>query len=204
MFKTAQEEFWAGDFGKDYIDRNNGKDFIKLAIDQLSIGLRKSTGIKSAIELGSNVGNNMEALNHMYKDIDLHAVEINKSAAELLSKKNICTVNNTSLLNLEYDRTFDLSFTSGVLIHVAPDQLKKAYESLYKLSNKYILLIEYYNHKPQEIDYRGHSEKLYRRDFCSEIMDQHKDLKLTDYGFLYHNDSNVDRNEDMYWFLMEK
>ena len=204
MYKTEQEKFWAGEFGESYIARNSGKDFTSLAIDQLSHGLRKSKGIKSAIELGSNVGNNIEALNQMYKDIDLHAIEINKTAAEKLSNKKICTVKNSSLLDLNYDRTFDLSFTSGVLIHIAPDKLKQAYDNLYKLSNKYILLIEYYNHKPQELDYRGHSEKLFRRDFCYELMNQHKDLKLVDYGFLYHNDSNIERNEDMHWFLMEK
>lgn len=65
-------------------------------------------------------------------------------------------------------------------------------------------MIEYYNPIPVEISYRGNSDKLYKRDFAGEMMDMFNDLRLLDYGFVYHRDS-IHRNEnDLNWFLMEK
>lgn len=203
-FKTEQEAFWAGEFGNQYIERNSGRNFLDIAINQFTHALAKTQGINSIIELGSNVGNNMDALHKLYPAVDLHAVELNQTAAGILQKKNICTVYNQSILDFNAPRQFDLSFTSGVLIHIAPEALHIAYEKLYQLSQRYILVVEYYNHVPQELDYRGHSGKLYRRDFAGELMQQHPDVKLLDYGFLYRNDPAFKRNEDVYYFLMAK
>ena len=41
----------------------------------------------------------------------------------------------------------------------------------WNLISKYLLINEYYNPKPVSIDYRGHSERLYKRDFAGEILD---------------------------------
>ncbi len=204
QYETNQENFWAGEFGNNYTERNSGNNFITLAKNQLENSLRKAEDINSAIELGSNTGNNMEALSSMFPQMELHAIEINKTAYNILENKKICTTYNSSLLDFNTNRKFDLAFTSGVLIHIAPDSLPKAYKKLYELSNKYILMIEYYNHVPEEINYRGNLGKLYRRDFASEIIEQHPSLNLIDYGFLYHNDNDIQRREDMYWFLLEK
>lgn len=204
MFKTEQEKFWSGNFGDNYIERNKGDRFLKIAHENLTSALRKSQGIQSVIELGSNIGNNIIILNDIIDNCDAEAVEINPNAAKELESLNICKVNNASIIGFESDKTFDLSFTSGVLIHINPDALDAVYESLYKLSHKYILMLEYYNHTPEEVEYRGHSGKLYRRDFCQDIMTRYPDLKLVDYGFLYHNKPDSVRKEDLYWFLMEK
>lgn len=203
-FKTDQEAFWAGEFGNQYIERNSGRNFLDIAINQFTHALSKASDIQSIIELGSNVGNNMDALHKILPATDLHAVELNKTAADILRKKQICTVYNESILDFTPPRRFDLSFTSGVLIHIAPEALNIAYEKLYQLSQRYILVVEYYNHVPQELDYRGHSGKLYRRDFAGELMQQHQDVKLIDYGFLYRHDPAFKRNEDIYYFLMQK
>lgn len=203
-FKTEQEAFWAGEFGNQYIERNSGRNFLDIAVNQFTHALAKTHNLTSIIELGSNVGNNMEALHKIYPNADLHAVELNQTAAKILTDKKICTVYNKSILDFAAPRTFDLSFTSGVLIHIAPEALSTAYEKLYQLSQRYILVVEYYNHVPQELDYRGHAGKLYRRDFAGELMQQHTDVKLIDYGFLYRHDPAFKRNEDIFWFLMEK
>jgi len=202
--KTEQETFWKGSFGNEYIDRNKGDRFLAIAKENLENGLRKASNISSVIELGSNIGNNIVTLNQMISSLDAVAVEINPIAAEQLQKLDICDVKNESILDFKSDRTFDLSFTSGVLIHISPDHLNEVYKTLYETSHKYILILEYYNHQPEEILYRGHEAKLYRRDFCKDIMDEYPDLKLIDYGFLYHNTPDSPRKEDLYWFLMEK
>ena len=47
-------------------------------------------------------------------------------------------------------------FYKGVLIHINPDKLENAYENLYKNSNRFICINEYYNPSPVKINYRGH------------------------------------------------
>ena len=97
----------------------------------------------------------------------------------------------------------ELSLIKGVLIHINPDMLHQVYEILYKLTNRYLLVAEYYNPTPVTVTYRGNVDKLFKRDFAGEIMDQYKDLHLIDYGFTYHRDPAFPQ-DDVTWFLMEK
>ena len=62
---------------------------------------------------------------------------------------------------------------------------------------------EYYNPSPTSISYRGHTDRLYKRDFAGEMLDIYSDLRLVDYGFSYHRDSAFPQ-DDISWFLMEK
>jgi hypothetical protein len=43
----------------------------------------------------------------------------------------------------------------------------------------------------------------FKRDFAGEIMDRFPDLRLVDYGFVYHRDPQFPQ-DDFTWFLMEK
>ncbi len=130
------------------------------------------------------------------------AVEINKKACAELNKIQGVEVLNSSILDYTPIKTYDLSFTCGVLIHINPNELKQVYEKLYKSSHKYIFIHEYYSLQPVEINYRGHSDRLFKRDFADEILKQYSDLKLVNYGFFYHNDENI--NDDTNWFLFQK
>ena len=56
---------------------------------------------------------------------------------------------------------------------------------------------------PVAIPYRGHSDRLFKRDFAGEILDRHPQLQLVDYGFAYRRDPNFPQ-DDITWFLMEK
>ena len=38
------------------------------------------------------------------------------------------------------------------------------------------------------VKYRGHTDRLFRRDFAGEMLDQFDDLTLVDYGFVLHRD----------------
>lgn len=97
---------------------------------------------------------------------------------------------------------FDLTFTMGVLIHINPDHLTTVYDNLVRLSRRYILVAEYYNPYPVSIDYRGHKDRLFKRDFAGDLMDRH-DLELIDYGFIYPRD-NCTPMDDCTWFLLRK
>ena len=91
----------------------------------------------------------------------------------------------------------------GVLIHINPERLLDVYKRLYKFSDEYICIAEYYNPSPVTIPYRGHNNKLFKRDFAGELMSIYPDLQLIDYGFSYHKDP-VFPQDDITWFLMKK
>ncbi len=90
-----------------------------------------------------------------------------------------------------------------MLIHLAPELLPTAYAQLYALSQRYILIAEYYNPAPVEVSYRGNSGKLFKRDFAGEMLDRYADLHLLDYGFVYHRDPQFPA-DDITWFLSGK
>jgi len=62
---------------------------------------------------------------------------------------------------------------------------------------------EYYSPTPVIVEYRGYSERLFKRDFAGEILDRFPDLKLVDYGSVYHRDTSFPIGE-VTWFQMEK
>ena len=64
-------------------------------------------------------------------------------------------------------------------------------------------MCEYYNPSPVTINYRGHSDRLFKRDFEGEILDKFPDLNLIDYGFSYKRDV-VFPQDDITWFLLQK
>jgi spore coat polysaccharide biosynthesis protein SpsF len=155
------------------------------------------------VEFGANIGNNLRALRTLLPEAELHAIEINQTAAQEIQAWGGATVEVTSLLDFEPDRQWDLSFTKGVLIHLPPDRLGDVYAKLVDASRRYVMVCEYYNPTPVEVSYRGHSEALFKRDFAGEILDAFPQLRLVDYGFTYHRDPQHPL-DDSTWFLMEK
>ena len=201
---NEQEEFWQGQFGDDYIERNKSSMLLASNLNFFSTALRRADSIDSVIELGANIGMNLKALSLLFPGQEQKAVEINKNAAAILASEiGEENVYSGSIFNYRVDSKYDLSFTKGVLIHVKPELLPLAYKVLYDSSSKYILIAEYYNPKPVMIDYRGHSNKLFKRDFCGDIMQVYPNLKLVDYGFIYKKDLNFPQ-DDITWFLMKK
>lgn len=100
-------------------------------------------------------------------------------------------------------RTWDLTLIKGVLSHINPDEPPQMHDKLVASCGRYLLVAEYYNPTPTAIPYRGHSDPLFKRDFCGEIMDHHPQMQLIDYGFAYRRDPNFPQ-DDPTWFLMEK
>ena len=204
-YKTEQEAFWAGEFGDDYVDRNRDQQGIASRTAIFSKIFATTRGINSVLEIGANIGINLHAIRNLIPNSSLTAVEINDKAAEQLAKIERTTVKHGSILDFSPEDLLehDLTFTTGVLIHLNPEMLPAVYERLYECSTKYILINEYYNPTPVEVSYRGHTERLFKRDFAGEIMDKYPDLELLSYGFQYHRDYNFP-DDDSIWFLMAK
>jgi pseudaminic acid biosynthesis-associated methylase len=203
-FKTPQENFWAGNFGSEYISRNEGDQLLASNLNFFSKALKQAVKIQSCHEFGANIGMNLRALRLLYPDANLSAVEINPEAvkilAEFVGEKNIY---EGSIFDYPIANQFDLSLIKGVLIHINPEMLSVVYQKLYQASKKYILICEYYNPSPVAINYRGHSDRLFKRDFAGELMDKYSDLVLVDYGFSYRRDPAFPQ-DDITWFLIEK
>lgn len=203
-FKTAQEKFWAGEFGASYIDRNNDAKLIASNIALFSRALRRARAIADCIEFGANIGLNLHALNCLYPGLTPHAIEINAEATRALQaavpRENIHLM---SILDFAPKRTYDLALAKGVLIHINPDYLCQVYENLYRSCGRYLLLCEYYNPKPTSVVYRGHQDRLFKRDFAGEMLDLYPDMSLLDYGFVYHREP-IFPQDDVTWFLLEK
>ena len=193
-------DFWAGEFGNEYIDRNNAEKLLESNWRLFSRALDAAHDLESVIELGANIGLNVAAIKRIYRKITVDAVEINEKAFQQLVKV-ADTAYNCNLFDTRITGQYDLSFTKGVLIHIHPDDLKAAYQRLFDLSRRYILICEYYSPKPVEIEYRGEKGKLWKRDFTGEMLDAFQ-LRLVDYGFVYHRDKWP--QDDLNWFLMEK
>jgi len=205
MKRSLQEEFWAGDFGDEYVERNSGSNLLITKLSVFRDIMRHTDRIESICELGANIGLNLIALHTLLPHAELHGVEINKKAAAQLAKLSYVSTTNCSIYELPSPplRKYDLVFTAGVLIHQNPELLPDAYDVLYNTSKRYIMVSEYYNPTPVEVAYRGNSSVLFKRDFAGEIMDRYPALKLIDYGFMYHRDKFSD-GDDFNWFLMEK
>jgi len=205
-FKTEQENFWAGDFGDDYIGRNDDRIGIASRTSLFSKIFDNTRQISSVLEFGANIGNNLQAINNLLPSCQLGAVEINQKAEAILKGRlpQAATFQGSIFdFSPEELGTYDLTYTSGVLIHINPDMLGEVYKRLYECSKKYIMVCEYYNPAPVEVSYRGHSERLFKRDFAGELLDLHPSMELLDYGFIYHRDNNFP-GDDLNWFLLKK
>lgn len=202
--RTAQEDFWAGSFGNDYIARNRSAQLLSSNIRFFAQALRVAGSLGSCVELGANIGMNLAALRALYPAIEMQAVEINTEAArELAAEIGEKRVFNGSILDWAPSKASDLALIKTVLIHINPERLNEVYDKLYAASRRFILVAEYYNPAPVAISYRGHDERLFKRDFAGELLDRFPDLRLRDYGFAYHRDPAFPQ-DDINWFLLEK
>lgn len=203
-YTTPQEEFWAGSFGSEYIGRNDSDQLLASNLNFFTKALNQAGKISSCLEFGANIGMNLKALKLLYPGMELKGVEINSDAARLLGgligEKN---VHLGSMFDYQITSKVDLSLIKGVLIHINPDMLNVVYEKLYQASSRFILVCEYYNPSPVAISYRGHADRLFKRDFAGEMLSKYSDLHLVDYGFVYRRDPAFPQ-DDITWFLMEK
>ena len=206
LFKTPQEQFWHGAFGNAYTDRNDNDVISRSNLIFWGRILKQIGPIKACLELGCNRGLNLDAIKVLLPSCRTVGLEINPYAAGLCASKGHQVFQGSILVppsEVASSDAIDLAFSSGVLIHIEPSSLKIAYELLYNVSQKFILISEYFNPEPVAIPYRGHDEKLFKRDFASELWKLFPHLRLVDYGFIWRQDP-IAPKDDITWFLFEK
>jgi len=168
--------------------------------------LKRTGPIQSCFEIGCNRGLNLDAIKTLLPACKTSGLEINAYAAKECASKGH-QVFEGSILNASREsqsaRIADLSFASGVLIHIEPGGLNEAYDLLLSTSKNFILISEYFNPQPVAIPYRGHENRLFKRDFAGELWARHPGLRLVDYGFVWSKDP-VAPKDDTTWFLFQK
>ena len=203
-YRTEQEAFWAGEFGSAYIGRNASPSLLAANLHFFAVALKAAGAIGSCLELGANVGMNLKAIRLLYPEVVVKGVEINPDAARLLAETiGAANVRNESIFDYLPAERFDLVLVKGVLIHINPEMLPTAYDRIYQSARRWILIGEYYNPSPVVVPYRGHADRLFKRDFAGDLLDRHPDLSLADYGFAYRRDPAF-AQDDITWFLLEK
>ena len=194
-----QERFWKGEEGDAYAERNIGNVASNTAF--FARALARSGEIESVLELGAGIGENIEALHNLLPDAEFWSVEINRNAAERINYGNVIVASLLSF-KLPSECKPDLVITKGVLIHVNPSDLQTAYLRLYECSKRYILIAEYFNPTPVSVEYRGQAERLWKRDFAAEMMNEYP-LRLVDYGFVWKHDPMWNQ-DNLNWWLLSK
>jgi pseudaminic acid biosynthesis-associated methylase len=211
MKPTRQMEIWSGAFGREYTDRNT------LSPEELDALYRRELGVERTamnqaflgslprelrmLEVGSNIGNQLLLLRSM-GFTRLHGVELQRYAVRL-SKPRVPDAHfmQGSAFSLPFrDGGFDLVFTSGVLIHLAPRDLDIAMAEIYRASRRYIWGMEYFSESCEEVSYRGKEGLLWKADFCGLFLERFPDLRVVQQRRYPRSDG---ANQDV-MFLLER
>jgi spore coat polysaccharide biosynthesis protein SpsF len=161
-----QLERWMGKFGDDYTKRNPlSEALIKKRAEVLRqiIEPLRPVGI---IEIGCNMGINLGALLTFLPFPNfVCGVEPNEVARRVAEVSNLKVFPDCGQ-NLKFPDEFaDMVFTSGVLIHCALGEAEKIVREMRRVSKKYLLFLEYFNKTDEEIEYRGETRLLWKRNW---------------------------------------
>lgn len=195
---TTQLDIWTSDFGARYTDRNDRElPARRGAWEHMLDGVATS----SILEVGCNVGWNLSYLRDLGRT-GLAGIEPQTGAVErATSRLPDCDIRQGNAFDLPFaDLSFDLVFTSGVLIHIHPDDLKTAMEEMYRVTRRYVLYVEYDAPDETPIAYRGVTDALWKRDHEAAWMAAHPELKVVRRGHW----GQVDGYDSCGWCVFEK
>lgn len=187
---TPQIEFWSGEFGRDYTDRNTytpeswdafyrhhfGVTKLEMNADALG-DLPKDARI---LEVGCNIGLQLLGFQRM-GFTNLYGIELQHYAVEKAkSMTSGIQIIQGSGFDLPFkDGFFDLICTNGVLIHNAPDDHPAFMGEIVRCSKRLVMGFEYYSEELTSIPYRGQTGFLWKTDFAKRWSTLFPELKLT-------------------------
>jgi len=202
--QTAQTRVWQGEFGRAYTDRNTlemaeldalwsrNYGVSRSAINQMFLeGIPRSA---SFLEVGCNVGNQLLLLQAQgytqLTGIELQSYALAGARSRL---KNVALQQGSALALPFEDQAFDVVFTSGVLIHIAPDDLPRAMSEIHRCARHYIWGAEYFSPELTAVNYRGNDDLLWKMDYSRKYLTLFDDLELVKERRLqYLENNNVD------------
>ncbi len=185
---TPQMATWSSDFGRRYTDRNPQDWAAMDALYTSMYGVPRSAvnaeilaGIDrgaAVLEVGCNVGCQLEGLRAMGFS-NLTGLELQEyAAARARARLPGVTIVTGSALELPFpDASFDLVYTSGVLIHIAPADLPRAMREIARVSRRFVWGWEYFAPELVEIPYRGQAGLLWKAPYAELYRAEVPDLK---------------------------
>ncbi len=201
---TEQMLVWKGEFGKAYTNRNG------LSVEEMDTLYEVNYGVTRTelnhrflgdigraariLEIGANIGLQLQGLQEMgfsnLFGIELQAYALEESKCRL---RNIYMIQGSSFHLPFKEASFDLVFTSGLLIHIHPSGLAKALREVQRCSGQWIWGFEYFSEQCQEVAYRGKSNLLWKNNFAMEYLKTNPDLCLLKEEHLkYRQNENID------------
>jgi pseudaminic acid biosynthesis-associated methylase len=199
---TRLEALWAGEFGDAYVDRNldaeSGRsEFWREQIERL--------GVESVLEVGCNVGGNLRWIADLIGAENVAGVDVNEKALELLRERVPgvdARIARGGELPFEAG-SFDLVFTTGVLIHQDPEtQLEPMMREIVRCARRYVVCGEYHAEELTEVPYRGEEGALFKQDFGALYQRMFPELELVSEGFLSPREGRWD--DLTYWIFSKK
>ncbi len=185
-------DFWAGDFGNEYNRRCRVDWRARIPFWDRIVQM---TGIRSAFEVGCNAGWNLSAIkhtNHGY-NVCVYGCDVNAQAVDQATIAGLEVFHGPLI---EKQVPCELAFTAGMLIHVVPEHIVSTMQSIIDASSDYVLAIEYDAEVETEVEYRGHSGKLWKRNYGD--LYQKLGLDLIETGLVDKNDGF---DNCRYWLL---
>ncbi len=211
MKQTHQMGIWSGTFGREYTDRN------AMSVAELDVLYEREFGIGRkamnqvfldplprdlrVFEVGSNIGNQLLLLQAM-GFTRLYGMELQHYAVQRSKQRttDVSFIQGSAFDIPCRDGAFDLVFTSGVLIHLSPQDIVTALGEIHRSTTRYIWGMEYFSDTLEEVSYRGEQGLLWKSDFCKLYLEQFRDLRLVQQRRYPRQDG---RNEDA-MFLLER
>jgi pseudaminic acid biosynthesis-associated methylase len=193
------ENLWAGEFGDAYTERNQAAGAARGPFWQM---IFSACQVRNVLEVGCNLGANLQWVATHVPPQQVYGVDINVKALEEL-RRHLPAVNAlwTPARQLPFrDRWFDLVFTMGVLIHQPENSLPLVMAEIHRCSRRYILCGEYYAEQTTEVNYRGQTGALFKRDYGRLYLELFPELKVLRQGFL----SRDEGWDDVTYWLFEK
>lgn len=213
MELNKQEQFWSGDFGKEYTDRNsrNQADWDNFYLDNWGITKpelnEKFLGFlpkdSKILEVGCNTGMQLVGLQRGgFKEI--YGIELQPYAVQKAKEftENINIIQGSGFDIPFKDNYFDVVCTNGVLIHISPDNLLKIMAEMVRCSKKYIWGWEYYAAETTTINYRGNNDYLWKADYAQIFIDNFGLKLVKKEVYPYVNQAESGNADCMY--LLEK
>lgn len=202
--RTDQIRTWTSDFGRQYTDRNT---YTPSELDDLycrnygitrtDVNLRFLNAIPRGariLEVGCNMGTQLLLLQQM-GFTNLYGIEIQPYALDRAQERlPKAVLTEATAFAIPYpDVFFDLVFTSGVLIHIAPADLPTALREIHRSAKHWIWGFEYYAPEMTEVVYREHKSLLWKSDYAHLYLEQFPDLELVcEERFRYVENDNLD------------
>lgn len=199
---TEQLSAWTSGFGREYTDRNTMTAEEMDAAFADEFGVRKSAVYREllgpdrlaggdALEVGCNIGLQLDLLSRANPGLRLHGVEpgayaLGRARARL---PGATLHQGTAFALPQPDASMDLVMTNGVLIHIHPDHLGRALDEIHRVAARFILCHEYYAPSCTAVGYRGHDGLMWKTDFAAEYRRRFPGLREVALRYYPHRES---------------